>query len=113
MKRRSWIITLSSAIVLIAFVFYISVLAPYNLTGVLFKNSLGLINQHSIKEIDELARYFKGYKITDVNYLGSDTYEVTTDKGVFMISADYSDTMYWKYKIFKLDKKLQHFTNPM
>lgn len=74
---------------------------------------LGVINQNNFNEVDELAQYFKGYKINKVKYLGTDTYEVVTDKGEFIILADYSDNMYWKYKIFKYDKKIQYFTNPM
>ena len=94
-------------------VYYVSVLAPYNLIGVWKANNLGMLNGDSFKDIDEWSTYFKGYDIRKVKYLGSNSYEVFTNKGEFIVIADYSDSMYWKYKIFKYDKKMEHFTNPM
>jgi hypothetical protein len=35
------------------------------------------------------------------------------DKGNFIVIADYSDAVYWRYKIFKYDKEIEYFTNPM
>ena len=113
MKKRLKVFIFSMVIILLGLVYYVSFLAPYNLQGIFNPKSLGVINQNSFKEIDELEQYFKGYKVNKVKYLGSDAYEVFTDKGEFIILADYSDTMYWKYKIFKYDKKVQYFINPM
>ncbi|MCP8970116.1 hypothetical protein [Ectobacillus ponti] len=93
--------------------YYVTVLAPYNLIGVWKARSLGMLNGDSFKDIEELATYFKGHDIQKVKYLGNDSYEVFTDKGEFVIIADYSDSMYWRYKIFKFDKKAEYFTNPM
>lgn len=113
MKSRTKIFMFSTIIILISFFYYISVLAPYNLQGMLNPNGLGIINQSNLKEIDELAKYFEGYKVNKVKYLGSDSYQVFTDKGEFIILTNYSDSMFSKYKIYKYEKKVKHFTNPM
>lgn len=114
MKKRSKIVLLLSAFLVSGLILYfVGFLAPYNLQGALNANSFGIQNMDSFKEIDELSQYFKNYNVTQVKYLGSDSYEVFTDKGTFIAVADYSGTLYWKYKIFKYDKELQYFTNPM
>lgn len=82
--------------------YYVGCLAPYNLQGLWNANRLGIVNEDSLKNINELSEYFKGYTIKKVKYLGSDTYEVFTDRVAFIIVADYSDSAYWKYKILKI-----------
>jgi hypothetical protein len=85
--------------------FYISFLAPYNLRGILIGENL--------LDVPEISQYFSGYSINDVKYLGSNTYKVITDKDDFIVITDYSDSVFWRYKIFKHDKNLEYFTNPM
>lgn len=113
MKRRLKIIIPLAIILLCCILYYVSFLAPYNLNGIFKANSFGIMNIDSFKNIDELSEYFKDYSINKVKYLGNNSYEVSTDKGEFIVIADYSDDTYWKYKIFKYDKEVQYFTNPM
>lgn len=113
MNRRLKIIVPLTVIVICFILYYVSFLAPYNLNGIFKANSFGIMNISSFKEIGELSEYFKDYSVSNVKYLGNNSYEVFTDKGDFIVIADYSDSMYWRYKIFKYDKQLQHFTNPM
>jgi hypothetical protein len=113
MKRRKITLIVSAIILLLGLLYYVGFLAPYNMASAINPEGLGVLNIKSFKEIDELETYFKEYKVEKVKYLGSDTYEVFTDKGEFIIIADYSDQMYWRYKIFKYDQKAKYFTNPM
>lgn len=114
MKKKSKIIILLISIILLGVTIqYIGFWAPYNLQGIRTENSFGIQNMSSFKEIDELSQYFKYYNISKVKYLGSNTYEVFTDKGNFIVIADYSDDDFWKYQIFKYDGEIQHFANPM
>jgi hypothetical protein len=111
MKKYSKTIVIA-LIILGLLTFYVCFLAPYNLRGVYFANGLGTLD-NSIENIGGLYEYFNGYSINNVKYLGSNTYEVYTDKGDFIIIADYSDRMYWRYKVFKLETNIEYFTNPM
>ncbi|MDQ1143720.1 hypothetical protein QE429_000547 [Bacillus sp. SORGH_AS 510] len=113
MKRRKITLIVSAIILLLGLIYYVGFLAPFNLASAINPEGLGVLNIKSFKEIDELEKYFKDYKVEKVKYLGSDTYEVFTNKGEFIIIADYSDRMYWRYKIFKYDQKAKYFTNPM
>lgn len=113
MKRRLKIIIPLAVILSCCILYYVSFLAPYNLNGIFKANSFGIMNINSFNDISELSEYFKDYSINKVKYLGNNSYEVSTDKGEFIVIADYSDNMYCKYKIFKYDKEVQHFTNPM
>jgi hypothetical protein len=112
-KNSSIILVCSAVILLLGIIYYIGFLAPYNIESAMNPEGLGILNIKSFKEIDELEQYFKGVKVNKVKYLGSDTYEVFTEKGEFIIIADYSDSMYWRYKIYKYDQKAEYFTNPM
>lgn len=117
MKKRSKIIISSVAVII--FGIYISFFAPYNLYKLYTANSFGVLFSYDaknpngdtkgIKSIDELYMYFKDYNISKIKYLGSDSYEVFTDKGDFTVIADYSDNDIWKYKIFKHETDVQHF----
>jgi hypothetical protein len=111
--KNKWIYIFISVIIVLSSIYYVVFRAPYNLQDNWFKDSFGITNINSFKEIDELAKYFNGYKIEKVEYKGSHTYDVKTDKGEFIVIADYSDSTYWKYKIFKYNKQVKFFTNPM
>lgn len=88
--------------------------APYNLSARRHQNSFGIQNQRSFLEIEELQGYFHSEDIQDVNYLGTDTYEVNTDQGKYIVRAHYhAKQAFWLYDIYKLDQQLEHFTNPM
>lgn len=113
MKRRKITLMVSAIILLLGLIYYLGFLSPYNMASAMNPEGLGVLNIKSFKEIDELEKYFKDYQVKKVKYLGSDTYEVFTDKGEFIIIADYSDQMFWRYKIFKYDQKAEYFTNPM
>ena len=114
MKKHRKLVKYSLIIVLAGFLLlYILFLAPYNFQGKLNTNSLGIGNMKNFKEIPELSEYFRDYNIKKIKYLGSNTYEVSTDKGDFVIITDYSDYSFWRYRIFKYDKELEHFKNPM
>lgn len=114
MKKRYKIFFLSLLVLLLIYLFwYINFLAPYNLQEKRSANGLGISNIKNIKELPEWNEYFRDYNISKVEYLGSDTYEVFTDKGNFIIMADYSDHEFWRYKIFRFEKEVEYFTNPM
>jgi hypothetical protein len=111
--KNKWIRIIFSILIVICGLYYIVFLAPYNLMEERFANGLGVINNSSIKSIPELDEYFKGIDVNRVKYLGSSSYEVYTNRGEYIIIADYSDSVFWKYKIFKYDKQVKYFTNPM
>jgi hypothetical protein len=50
------------------------------------------------------------YTVSKVKYLGNKSYEVFTDKGEFIVIADYSDNDLWKYKIFKYDDEYEYLS---
>jgi len=111
MKKYLKIIIVSFTVIII--LYFVGFLAPYNLNGIFKANSFGILNINSFRDIDKLSEYFKGYDVNEVKYLGNDSYEVFTDKGDFIVIADYSNTSYWNYKIFKYDKELQYFVGNM
>jgi hypothetical protein len=114
MKRSVKIIFVSLAVILLIFTsLYISLWAPYNLQSKLNEYSLGMWNTKGIKEVPGVGEYFSYHNVTKVKYLGSNTYQVFTDKGNFIVIADYSDYDYWRYKIYQYGKEIEEFKNPM
>lgn len=99
--RISFLISLVTVFIL----FYISFLAPYNLSE--------LINGRNLMTIPEVSGYFSGFNAHEVKYLGSNTFKVITEKGDFIVIPDYTDQALWKYKIFKYETELKYFSNPM
>ena len=110
MKKCLKVICIVLAVILSGFILcYVGFLAPYNL------NDLTRIDIQSFSKshAGELSEYFDNYKVSKVKYLGNKSYEVFTDKGEFVVIADYSDNDLWKYKIFKYDDEYQYFSNRM
>jgi hypothetical protein len=110
MKKHLKIINVVLALILSGFIlYYVGFSAPYNL------NDLKRINIQSFSKsyAGELSEYFADYTVSKVKYLGNKSYEVLTDKGEFIVIADYSDNDLWKYKIFKYEDEYQYFSNRM
>ena len=108
MNKRIKKVSILLSVILSGFILcYVSFYAPYNLRGI------ERLNIQSFKDGGELFNYFKNYNVTKVKYLGSNSYEVFTDDGEFIVIANYTDSMYWKYKIYKNNDNFQYFTNPM
>jgi hypothetical protein len=114
MKKGLKVFFISLTVILSIFIsLYITLWAPYNLQSKLNENSLGMWNTKGIKEVPGIGEYFSSYDVVKVKYLGSSTYEVFTDKGNFIVIADYSDFDYWRYKIYQYGKEIEEFKNPM
>lgn len=110
MKKTLKIICIILAVILSGFILcYVGFLAPYNL-----KDSISInIQSFSKSHAGVLSEYFDNYTVSKVKYLGNKSYEVFTDKGEFIVIADYSDYDLWKYKIFKYEDEYQYFSNRM
>lgn len=104
-KYRKTIIAFITSICVSFILIYIGLLSPYNLRGM----EIG----RNLMSIPEVSNYFSGHDIREVKYLGSSTYKVVTDKSNFIVITDYSDRVFWRYKIFKYDTELEYFSNPM
>lgn len=110
MKKPLKIIYIVLAVILSGFTLcYVGFLAPYNLRDL---NNIN-IQSFSKSHAGVLGEYFENYTVSKVKYLGNKSYEVFTDKGEFIVIADYSDNDIWKYKIFKYEDEYQYFSNRM
>ncbi|WP_238859656.1 hypothetical protein [Clostridium sp. YIM B02569] len=110
MKERLKIIYITFAVIFSIFILcYVGFLAPYNLKELININIQSFSKDHA----GVLSEYFENYTVSKVKYLGNKSYEVFTDKGDFIVIADYSDNNFWKYKIFKYEDEYQYFSNRM
>ena len=84
-------------------IFCINFWGPYNV--------LTAITANNIAEYKEIQQQLDG-KILDIKYIGNHTYQVQTDKKVYVLmeNSDYSNL---KFKVFEVQKEIEIFKNPM